>query len=195
MVTARSPTAATFVLFVVVFALQTVSRFFGLFDALFVLSAPLVVNPWTVVTSIYAHVGPGHLLSNAFGLLLFGGVIERETSSLRYHSFFVTAGGLAGIAEVTVGGLLGPPRGVLGASGAVFAFMGYFLASNRLTETAIGGFRLSTRAQLLLFVAIAVAVTVATGRPGVALIAHFTGLFLGLLAGRVHLLRVQPAGR
>jgi membrane associated rhomboid family serine protease len=41
---------------------------------------------------------------------------------------------------------------------------------------------------LLVFLVIAAAVTVATASPGVALIAHFAGLFVGLVAGRVGVL-------
>jgi len=37
----------------------------------------------------------------------------------------------------------------------------------------------------------ALAVTVLTGQPGVALVAHFTGLFAGLLAGAAGVLDAQ----
>lgn len=191
MVTARSPTLTTLVVFVLVFVAETVSRVLGLFPALFVLAPPVTVNPWTVVTSVYAHSGPVHLLGNAVALLIPGLILERQTSDLRYHAFFVTAGATAGIAEITVAPLFGQPTGVLGASGAVFAFIGYLLTANRLTEAAIGGIQLSGRTQLLVFAVLAVLVTVATGQPGVALVAHFTGLFVGLLAGRAHVLRTE----
>ncbi|WP_136716237.1 rhomboid family intramembrane serine protease [Halorientalis salina] len=189
MVTARSPTLTTITLFVVVFVFESVARLLGVFPLLFVLAPPVTTNPWTVVTSVYAHAGPIHLLGNAIGLLLPGFVLERQTSALRYHAFFLTAGAAAGIAEITVGPLLGNAAGVLGASGAVFAFIGYLLSANRLAEAAIGGVELSGRVQLVAFAVLAVLVTVATGRPGVALVAHFTGFFVGLVAGRVHLLR------
>lgn len=192
MVTARSPTLTTITLFVVVFAVETAARFLGLFSVLFVLAPPVTTNPWTVVTSVYAHSGPFHLLWNAIALLIPGIILEQQTTSLRYHAFFVTAGATAGITEITIGPLLGSPAGVLGASGAVFAFIGYLLSANRLAEAAIGGVELSGRIQLLVFVILAILVTVATGQPGVALIAHFTGFLVGLLAGRLHLLRRSP---
>ncbi|MFD1585515.1 rhomboid family intramembrane serine protease [Halorientalis brevis] len=192
MVSARSPTLTTITLFVVVFAVETVARLLGVFPALFVLAPPVTTNPWTIVTSVYAHSGPVHLLWNAIALLLPGFILEHQTSELRYHAFFVAAGATAGVAEITIGPLLGSPAGVLGASGAVFAFIGYLLSANRLAEAAIGGVELSGRTQLLAFVILAIAVTVATGQPGVALIAHFTGFLVGLLAGRAHLLRRSP---
>ena len=199
MAAARSPTLTTLVLFVVVFLLETVVGLLsivglgGAWVTLFVLAPPLTDDPWTLVTSVYAHAGVGHLLANALALVLPGLVLERSTSPLRYHAFFVSAGVVAGVAEIALGGLVGTPSGVLGASGAVFAVIGYLLTSNRLTDAAVRGVSLSSRAQLLVFAGLAVLVTIATGSPGVALIAHFTGLLVGLLAGRAHLLRVAPA--
>jgi membrane associated rhomboid family serine protease len=198
MVSVRSPTLTTLVLFVVVFLLETVVGLLaivglsGAWASMFVLAPPLTDDPWTIVTSVYAHAGVGHLLANALALLLPGLILERTTTPLRFHAYFVGSGVVAGVAEVTFGGLLGTPSGVLGASGAVFAVIGYLLASNRLTDAAVSGVALSARVQLVVFGALAVLVTVATGSPGVALVAHFTGLFVGLLAGRAHLLRTEP---
>lgn len=184
----KSPTVTTIALFVVVFTLQGLASVAGAVAGLFVLSPPLWSRPWTLVTSVYAHASPGHLLVNAAALLLPGLVLERGTSRGRYHAFFVTSGAVAGAAEVTVGRLVGDPTGVLGASGAVFAVLGYVLTGNRLID-AVVGVRVPARVQLLAFAVLATAVTVATGAPGVALVAHFTGLFVGLVAGRAHLLR------
>jgi membrane associated rhomboid family serine protease len=199
MVSVRSPTLTTLLVFVGVYLLETVVGLLaivglaGAWSSLFVLAPPLAENPWTLVTSVYAHAGVGHLLANAVALLVPGLILERSTTPLRFHAFFVVSGVVAGVAEVTLGGLFGTPSGVLGASGAVFAVIGYLLTSNRLTDAAVSGVSLSARTQLVLFGALAVLVTVATGSPGVALVAHFTGLFVGLLAGRAHLLRAEPS--
>lgn len=198
MASIRSPTVTTIALFVAVYALQSVAALFGSVvgttSSLFVLAPPIDARPWTLVTSVYAHAGLTHLGANALALLLPGIILERSTTPWRYHLFFVASGAIAGVVEITVGPLLGgQPSGVLGASGAVFAVIGYLLTSNRLTDTVIGGVELRGRTQLALFTLLAVGVTVTTGSPGVALLAHFTGLLLGLLAGRVHLLRVENA--
>jgi membrane associated rhomboid family serine protease len=155
------------------------------------LATPLSVAPWTVVTSVYAHGSVGHLLANALALLLVGPLVERRTTRPRFHVFVVTTGALAGIAQVTVGGLLGPPTAVLGLSGAVFALGGYLLAGNVVSATLFDRLRLSARAQFALFGLAAVVLTATTAAPGVALIAHATGAFCGLLAGRVGLLDVR----
>ena len=166
---------------------------FGLIGlaGVFALSTPLSLAPWTVVTSVYAHASIGHLLANAVGLLLVGPLVERRTTTLRFHAFVVATGGLAGVAQVTLGGLIGPSPAVLGLSGAVFALGGYLLAGNVASARLFDRLRLSPRRQLLLFGVIAVFLTVMTAAPGVALIAHAAGAFSGLLAGRVELLDVR----
>ncbi|RXK51541.1 rhomboid family intramembrane serine protease [Halorientalis pallida] len=189
MVLGRSPTVTTLSVFVVIFLLEWVAIPLGLFGTLFVLTPPVAAHPWTLVTSVYAHVTLQHLLANSLGLLVTGVVLERATTRLRYHAFFVGTGALAGIAQITVGGAFGAGTGVLGASGAIFAFVGYLLTSNRLTDTVVGGIELSGRVQMLAFLLVAAGITLATGSARAALVAHFTGLLVGLLAGRAHLLR------
>jgi membrane associated rhomboid family serine protease len=132
---------------------------------------------------VYAHASIGHLLSNSLALLLGGLLVERRTTRWQFHLFFLTVGGLAGITQVLLSGVIGPATAVLGASGAVFGLFGYLLAGNVVTASLLDRVRLSPRAQFGLFALAALMVTVATGRPGVALVAHFTGLLLGLLAG------------
>lgn len=187
----RSPTVQTLTLLGLVFVVQQLVGAIGggVAAALFVLALPLSIHPWTVVTSIYAHGGLGHLLANAVALLVFGLIVERATTRFRFHAFFVATGALAGAVQVVASGLLGPPTGVLGASGAIFALAGYVLAANPLSNVAFGALQPSRRVQVIAFVGLAVVVTVATGGPGVALIAHFTGLLVGLVAGRARLLR------
>ncbi|WP_435316920.1 rhomboid family intramembrane serine protease [Haloarchaeobius sp. TZWSO28] len=194
-----SPTLETFALFAVVFAFQAVVSLFqalvgfaGVYDFLFVLHSPLS-RPWTLVTSVYAHAGLLHLLSNAIALALVGFALERKTTRFRYHTFFVVTGAFAGLAQVLTSGFvaavgLGRPTAVLGASGAVFALYGYVLGGNRLTDGLLSRFDLPEWAELAGFVLVAALVTWATGSPGVALIAHFTGFLLGVAAGRLRLL-------
>lgn len=192
----RSPIMDLLVVFVAVFAFQVLAATVNMLAGLFVLSPPLTENPWTIVTSVYAHVGISHLVSNAIALVLFGWPVARATTNLRFHAFFLTTGALAGISQILVSDAIaslpvvtgsGTP-GVLGASGAVFALLGYLLASNRLTVGVSSFVSLPRWLEYLLIVGLAVALTIATAQPGVALIAHFTGLVLGMIAGRVNVL-------
>ena len=190
----------TLAIFVVVFALQIVAAMIGaaLLASLFVLQPPLTADPWTIVTSVYAHAGTSHLISNSVGLVLFGWPVARATTRGRFHAFFVTTGAIAGISQIVITGLLADAPGIAvaatdgvwGASGAVFALLGYLIASNRLS-IGIGG-RIDVPRWLvgILFVLVATVVTITTGAPGVALVAHFVGLLVGLIAGRARLLAV-----
>lgn len=191
----RSATVQTLLAFLLVFLLQTFGGAAGLDSAWFALSPPLEVRPWTVLLATYAHAGPAHLAANALGLLLVGPLVERGTSRVRFHAYFAGAGALAGVSEVLVSGLIGPASAVLGASGAVFALLGYALVGNRLVGRMFDRFEADRSLVLGLFVAVAGALTVATAAPGLALVAHFTGLLVGLLAGRRRLLRTRPDGR
>lgn len=186
---ARSPTLTTLLALVGVFLLKELVQLIGLGLGMFVLTTPLAVAPWTLVSSVYAHASVAHLVVNALALGVFGLAVERVTTPARFHIFFLTAGVLAGATEVVVSDLFGPPVAVLGASGAVFALFGYALAGNTLAHDALS--RLSQRGQVIVFVLLAAGVTAATASPGVALIAHFTGLAVGLVSGRVRLLHAQ----
>jgi len=196
-----SPTVTTLGVIAVVFVCQQVAGVAGL-GGLFALSLPLLSRPWTLVTSVYAHAGLSHLVANALALALGGLLVERLTTSARFHGFFLVVGVLAGVTQVAVVGLLGPlvpgiPArvSVLGASGAILGLYGYLLGGNRLTEAVVGGVELSGRVQLALGAALAAVITLLTASPGAALVAHFSGLLLGFLAGRNHLLAPSESRR
>ena len=68
----RSPTLTTALLLVAVYLVEEVLRLLGSGPGVFALSTPVGQRPWTVVTSVYAHAGPGHLVANLVGLLVVG---------------------------------------------------------------------------------------------------------------------------
>lgn len=181
------PTLETLGFVIAVFGVQSALALAGVPVDL-ALHDPLLANPWTLVTSVYAHGGTGHLLANVLALALLGPLVARRTTRTAFHVFFLTTGALAGVAEVVFGGLVGPPVAVLGASGAIFALLGYLLSGNVVSTVLLDRIALSTRAQLAVFLVIAVVVTLATARPGVALFGHATGLLCGLVAGRGRLI-------
>ena len=194
-----SPIFDLLVIFLVVYALQFLTALAGLVSTLFVLSPPVTANPWTIVTSVYAHAGFTHLVSNALALVIFGWPIARATTRIRFHLFFLTAGSIAGVSQILLSASLASApvvdaagtAGVLGASGAVFALLGYLLASNRLSSSVAGVVGVPSWLKALLYLAIAIGLTVVTASPGAALIAHFIGLLVGLLAGKVSLLAIS----
>jgi membrane associated rhomboid family serine protease len=184
----RSPTLTLLVVFVVVYVVQSALGFVGVASTAFALASPIDARPWTLVTSVYAHSTVPHLVANCVALALVGLFLERRTSRLRFHAFFLFAGIVAGVAQVWVGLAFGNRVAVIGASGAIFALVGYLVAGNRVADSVLGNL-LGARAQFALALVVAGGLTFLTRGAGVALVAHFTGLLVGLAAGRTHLLR------
>jgi membrane associated rhomboid family serine protease len=155
---------------------------------LFVLTSPIASRPWALVTSVYAHLGPGHLLANSVLVVLAGGVVALSTSPARFHLFFVATGAAAGVVQVLVAGVLGTPVAVLGSSGAAFALVGYVMTSNPVSQYVTGWLNLSARVGLVVVAIAATWLTVEWSAPGSALFAHGAGAIFGLLAGHYRIL-------
>ena len=191
---AGRPTLTTLALFAVVFGLQAFGEAFGVDPSVFVLAWPLTDRPAAVVLSVYAHGSLGHLAANTLALAIVGPLVAYQTTPGRFHAFFVASGAVAGLVQELATVPFGA-TGVLGGSGAIFALMGYLLAGNRASYTAMSWLPLGTVGSLLLFAVLAAAATLATAAPGVALVAHFTGFLAGLLAGRARLLHPASGDR
>lgn len=189
----KRPTVDLLLLFVSVFALQQLAGLFGVGIVWFALATPFA-RPWTLVTSVYAHASVGHLLANAVALVVIGLLLERWTSRARFHVFVLVTGAVSAVTELVLGVVVGRPTAVLGASGAILACFGYVLAGNRLTGGLLSRVDLDRRTRVALLVAAAVAITVLTAGPGVAIVAHATGFVLGLVAGRVGILDTDGGG-
>ena len=185
----RSPTLEAAAVAIGLSTVGFVGGVVGVDPATFALSLPLAANPWTVVTSVYAHASVTHLVLNLLAFLLAGLVVERRTTRLRFHAFVLVTGTLSGLSTVLLGTLLGRPVAVIGLSGAVLALFGYLLAGNLLTDVVVGRLSFSRRTWIPVLLGVALLVTVATGGPNVAYTAHLTGFLLGLVAGRFRLLR------
>jgi membrane associated rhomboid family serine protease len=77
-------------------------------------------QPWRMLTSLFAHGSPMHLLFNMFSLFVIGRMLEPELGRLRFGALFFISG-LGGLIAVL---LLQPQTLVLGASGAIFGLLG-----------------------------------------------------------------------
>ena len=177
-----------------VFVAQAIALFATLpTDQYFVLEPPVTENSWTLLTSVYSHAGVGHLISNLVALAILGFFVERVTNMRRFHAFFIVTGVVAGVSQILLSSVVGTPAGVLGASGAIFALMGYSLVGNDLTSSFVSFLELSRAKTILLYVILAVIVTMATASQGVALYAHATGFALGAVAGHFRVLHVDSS--
>lgn len=94
---------------------------------------PAPIFPWTVLTTIFLHANPTHLISNLIFLVFFGFILEeRVTKSQWLTTFFLTGlvGSLSFVAYDFVGYTLtgfpniSSPDCAVGASGAVYGIMG-----------------------------------------------------------------------
>lgn len=188
------PVLTTVALCLATFAAQTAAGAFGVGLGTFALSLPLGHRSWTLVTSVYAHGGIGHLLANAVALLLVGPPVAYVTTPARFHAFFVLAGSIAGIVQVVVAIPFGGAA-VLGASGAIFALLGYLLVGNRASERLLSWLPIGGYGRLLVFAAVAAVLTLLTATPGAALVAHFAGFCLGAVTGRFRALHAGARGR
>jgi membrane associated rhomboid family serine protease len=90
------------------------------------LNALLAARPLTLLTALFLHADWLHLLGNMVFLLIFGLGAERILGSRRFLALFVLCGAIANLGgAITLGGSSAP---IIGASGAVSAIVGAYLA-------------------------------------------------------------------
>lgn len=80
----------------------------------------------TLLSALFIHAGPLHLVGNLLFLLIFGLPSERVMGAWRYLLLFLAGGALANLAAALLMG--DPARAIIGASGGVSAVIGAYLA-------------------------------------------------------------------
>ncbi|MXR41788.1 rhomboid family intramembrane serine protease [Halobaculum sp. WSA2] len=151
---------------------------------------------WTIVTSVFSH-SPTvffHIAGNSIALYFFGPLVERYLGSKRFTAMFLVTGAVAGLSQIGVGALLGasPAGGVLGASGAIMAVMGFLSVVNPNLKVMllIPPIPLKIRTITLLYAGFSLFGVVSSGSVlggagGIAHAAHLSGLVLGVLYATV----------
>jgi len=79
----------------------------------------------TLLSSMFLHSGPGHLVGNMLFLWIFGDNIEDRFGHGRYLAFYLAAGMAAGAAQAIAAPESAIP--IIGASGAIAAVMGAYI--------------------------------------------------------------------
>ena len=139
-------------------------------------------------TALFLHADWSHLVGNLVFLLIFGLPAERTMGPWRFLLLFLWGGAIANLAAVTMIG--NPDRAVIGASGAVSAVIGAYLAlfpSARLgVVLPLGLFLEFVRAPAFLLIGIWAALQVVFAYIGpafgaVAWAAHVAGFMFGVL--------------
>jgi membrane associated rhomboid family serine protease len=130
---------------------------------------------WRLVTAIFVHIGPRHLLANVAALLVLGPALAAALGAGRFAFIYV----LAGAAGNALSYLTAPSDMVsAGASGAILGVLGA-LGGQRIRFAASARYRgWQVVAALLAYLAIAVG-----AEPGVDTMAHLGGLGAGFVLG------------
>ncbi len=134
-------------------------------------------RPWTLVTSMFLHVGVWHILANMVTLYFFGSYLARLLGLARLLFIYFAGGILGGIIY-----LLLPPSPTtiaIGASGAVFALGGTLT----MMRPRLRVFVFPIPAPLPLWAAVIGGFIIISIVPNVAWQAHLGGLVFGLVAG------------
>ena len=87
---------------------------------------PTVQTILPAFSALFIHLGWAHLAGNMAYLVLFGPAIAKQTGQWSVFALFLLAGAAANV--VTTIGMGAPTQAIVGASGAVAAVMGGFLA-------------------------------------------------------------------
>ena len=81
----------------------------------------VLLFPWTVISSIFAHAGVTHLIFNMIGMYLWGSYLQSVIGEKRLIRVFFAGGLLGSVFSALVYSISKPTVYVLGASGAIFA--------------------------------------------------------------------------
>lgn len=136
---------------------------------------------WVLVTSIFLHGGPAHLVLNCIALFFFGRALEDEISTKSYLTIFFL-GGIVGNLVV----LFRYPANeiVIGASGAVFAIMGMGILLAPFDFVVYPALMPLPLALVGIVIAVSEVLAFITGVDGnIAHVAHLGGLATGLVFG------------
>ena len=132
------------------------------------------IEIWRFVTPIFTHASLFHLTSNLFGIICLGYVIEKYLTKTEYLFLYLGTGIITEIASSIYHALFSPHIVGLGASGAICGLMGFAIT------TLINDKKDKIK---ILFKTIVGFVAVNLFVPNIDNIAHFSGLFSGLVFG------------
>lgn len=153
-------------------------------EKIFVITPEWTSQPWTVITSIFAHANLNHLFLNMIVLLFFGGTTERLIGTRRFTWLFLAAGAIGGIAQVVLTQVIfHQDTGGLGASGAIQGMMGALVVlAPRLTVLVFFVIPAPLWALTIFYVLFDLIGVITPGSP-VGHFAHLAGLVTGLAFG------------
>lgn len=171
-----------------VYLVQAVLRLAGVnfLDGVFGLSVGGIMQGrvWEIVTYLFLHGSPLHLLLNMLMLYFLGSEVERAVGRTHYLVLYFLSGVLGGLGWLV---LTWPYEGVcVGASGAIFGLLGAFAAlfpQREVTLLVFFVFPVTLRAWVLAVVlgTLQFLLMISPAAGGVAYSAHLAGGLAGLV--------------
>ena len=132
---------------------------------------------WRLITPIFIHFGPAHLLFNMMALYQFGCMIEARRGTFIFALLVVVTGALPMVAQYIMVG----PGYVGGMSGAIYGLAGYIWMQGKFHRAS--GLYLDRQNIQWLLVWLVICYTGMVGN--IANTAHVTGLVIGMVWGGV----------
>jgi len=143
-------------------------------------AASLGEKPWIPITSIFLHGNLEHLLSNLFILIFFGLAVEKDLGWRKMLLIFMLGAFAGDFVAIPVHGFASIS---IGASAGIFALIGVGMLV-RPVDVSFYPFIIPVPLALLgLLYAIFNAYGFFVGPENISYIAHFGGLFVGLMFG------------
>ncbi|MFJ7995499.1 rhomboid family intramembrane serine protease [Peribacillus frigoritolerans] len=134
---------------------------------------------WRLVTPIFLHSTFTHLLFNGFSLAIFGPFLEKLLGAFKFSIFFLSTGILANIATFLINPLT---YNHVGASGAIFGLLGFFLYLVLFNKT---NFTNNERNTVYTLTGIAIIMTFI--QPQINVVGHLAGMATGFLTAPLFL--------
>lgn len=141
------------------------------------LQVPLQAGEWwRLITAMFVHIGPLHLLMNMYALFLFGPAVENRYGRARFLALYLAAGFLGSAFSIA----FTPGPGMrAGASGGVFGILGCWIAFYVRHRNARG----SSDQLRSLFFLVGINLFFGFRIGGIDNFAHLGGLAGGFIAG------------
>ena len=142
-------------------------------------------EPWTIVTSMFIHLGFWHIFANMFALYFLGAHLSMLIGERKFLIVYFCGGILGGVLFV----LLARPSSIaVGASGAIFALGGALAVLRPKLKVIVFPIIIP----IPLWLAVTFGFLIVSFFPNVAWQAHLGGLVLGIVAGYLFRRKQRP---
>jgi len=147
---------------------------------------------WRLLSSLFLHYGPFHLILNLYALSVIGPGLEHAIGSIRFGTCYLLSGLGSGLGVLILRGFgWSKAEQLVGASGCVLGLVGVWAGLLLRSRDA----PLASRRLKSILVIIAIQVVFDLSTPQISMAAHLSGLLTGLALGLVFAPRSLPASK